>query len=439
MRRIGRLAAPLHARCGPFRTFARTWDDSDGRWRGRECGARRTERSCRHGGPRRRARPPASRRCGDPRCPPTGARGSSGCSPTPTTRCSASAAPSPGAPRRARSPAIASLTQGEAGPDPRRRRRRRGGRSGPCARRSSSASASALGVDHVMCLDLGDGRLAALPIDETRRRRSATLIDEFAPDVVVTFGPDGGFGHPDHVVSCLATLEAVRSMAAPPRLLHAKFPMQGQLMVDMIVDVAQRRSRARFRGSAGVRPRAQAVRRRHVDARRRGRPRAARVVPAGVVHHRAGRAVDRAVLHPVGHRRRRRRARRRPHAVAGHRRCRVLRRRGRARDRAAPERPRDRPRRGDLPRARRRSGRARRRAGAQARRRARRQDPVAATAVGGRTSSRTASWSTSSPRSNRKVAALAAHRSQYALEPDLLPQSMLERLLGTEHFVVAAV
>jgi CRP-like cAMP-binding protein len=39
----------------------------------------------------------------------------------------------------------------------------------------------------------------------------------------------------------------------------------------------------------------------------------------------------------------------------------------------------------------------------------------------------------------RKVAALAAHRSQYALEPDLLATSMLERLLGTEHFDVAAV
>ena len=40
---------------------------------------------------------------------------------------------------------------------------------------------------------------------------------------------------------------------------------------------------------------------------------------------------------------------------------------------------------------------------------------------------------------DRKVAALAAHRSQYALEPDLLPRSMLERLLGTEYFNVVAL
>ena len=56
------------------------------------------------------------------------------------------------------------------------------------------------------------------------------------PDTLVTFGPDGGFGHPDHVASCLATLEAVRTMAEPPRLLHARFPVRGQLMVDMIVE-----------------------------------------------------------------------------------------------------------------------------------------------------------------------------------------------------------
>jgi hypothetical protein len=40
---------------------------------------------------------------------------------------------------------------------------------------------------------------------------------------------------------------------------------------------------------------------------------------------------------------------------------------------------------------------------------------------------------------DRKVAALAAHRSQYAMDSDLLPRSMLEQLLGTEHFVVRTI
>ena len=37
---------------------------------------------------------------------------------------------------------------------------------------------------------------------------------------------------------------------------------------------------------------------------------------------------------------------------------------------------------------------------------------------------------------SRKAAALAAHRSQYAFEVELFPTSILERLWGTEHFVV---
>ena len=62
------------------------------------------------------------------------------------------------------------------------------------------------------------------------------IIEGFEPDVVVTFGPDGAFGDPDHVTSCLAVVEALRDMSNPPRLLHAKFPVRGQLMVDLIVE-----------------------------------------------------------------------------------------------------------------------------------------------------------------------------------------------------------
>ena len=52
----------------------------------------------------------------------------------------------------------------------------------------------------------------------------------------MTFGPDGGTGHPDHVTSCLATIEALRDMPDPPRLLHARFPMRGPIIVDAIVE-----------------------------------------------------------------------------------------------------------------------------------------------------------------------------------------------------------
>jgi LmbE family N-acetylglucosaminyl deacetylase len=93
----------------------------------------------------------------------------------------------------------------------------------------------ALGVDRVACLDLGDGRLADRALaDVTATVRS--ILDDLEPDVVVSFGPDGATGHPDHVVSCLATMDAVQAMAHPPRLLHARFPKRQQLLLDLIVE-----------------------------------------------------------------------------------------------------------------------------------------------------------------------------------------------------------
>jgi LmbE family N-acetylglucosaminyl deacetylase len=55
-----------------------------------------------------------------------------------------------------------------------------------------------LGITKVRCLDHVDGTLAdaefSALVDEV-----AEVICEFRPDVVITFGPDGGYGHPDHV------------------------------------------------------------------------------------------------------------------------------------------------------------------------------------------------------------------------------------------------
>ena len=56
----------------------------------------------------------------------------------------------------------------------------------------------ALGADHPRFLDYPDGGLAAVPISDAVTRLHAVL-DEVDPDVVLTFGPDGFTGHPDHV------------------------------------------------------------------------------------------------------------------------------------------------------------------------------------------------------------------------------------------------
>lgn len=144
--------------------------------------------------------------------------------------------------------AIVSLTQGEAGQirDSAAATRRT---LGAVRVGELRASAAALGVAGVDCLDLGDGRLAQLPFDvvvaEVR-----SVLERHAPDVVVTFDDEGGFGHPDHVTSSLATLAARTLLARPPRVLQARFPAQDRLLLDLLVDWLVSEEQ-RFVGTAG--------------------------------------------------------------------------------------------------------------------------------------------------------------------------------------------
>ncbi|MFQ6172891.1 N-acetyl-1-D-myo-inositol-2-amino-2-deoxy-alpha-D-glucopyranoside deacetylase [Oryzobacter sp. R7] len=50
------------------------------------------------------------------------------------------------------------------------------------------------------------------------------VIDEVAPDVVVTYDATGGYGHPDHVRTHEATCHAVATAAAPPVLYGTLTP-----------------------------------------------------------------------------------------------------------------------------------------------------------------------------------------------------------------------
>ncbi len=95
-----------------------------------------------------------------------------------------------------------------------------------------------LGITTVRCLDHVDGTLAdagfAGLVDEV-----AQVICEFQPEIVITFGPDGGYGHPDHITISAATTAACQRAAAPgrpdrtaapPRLYYRCFP-QGDLLI----------------------------------------------------------------------------------------------------------------------------------------------------------------------------------------------------------------
>src|SRR4029079_2318967 len=71
---------------------------------------------------------------------------------------------------------------------------------------------------------------------------ASQLLGEFDPDVVVTFGPDGFSGHPDHVAVGAAVTEAcfeARSEArsdGPVRLFHCHLPRSRMLLRDRLAE-----------------------------------------------------------------------------------------------------------------------------------------------------------------------------------------------------------
>ena len=109
------------------------------------------------------------------------------------------------------------------------------------------AACAALGVDNVAFLDHVDGTLAGLErqplVDEV-----GAVIDDFAPEVVVTFGPDGAYGHPDHVTIGSVTTEAC---AAQPerRLYYSYFPRSRLMLLERLADWLVE-LRDRFKGQA---------------------------------------------------------------------------------------------------------------------------------------------------------------------------------------------
>lgn len=84
----------------------------------------------------------------------------------------------------------------------------------------------ALGAAEPMLLDFGDGKLGEItrpPAATLDRLRSAfeTVITRERPDIVVTWGPDGGYGHPDHRLVSAVVTDALAPRRERPLLLYA--------------------------------------------------------------------------------------------------------------------------------------------------------------------------------------------------------------------------
>ena len=77
-----------------------------------------------------------------------------------------------------------------------------------------------LGIDEHHWLDYPDGGCADVDTQEAADRIVA-VVDDVRPDTVITFGPDGFTGHPDHQTVSRWTDLALTRAATRPRLLHA--------------------------------------------------------------------------------------------------------------------------------------------------------------------------------------------------------------------------
>jgi LmbE family N-acetylglucosaminyl deacetylase len=82
-----------------------------------------------------------------------------------------------------------------------------------------------LGVTEHHWLDLPDGGCADVD-PQVPVRRLLALVEEVRPDTVLTFGPDGFTGHPDHRAVSSWVDQAVRRSATRPDVLHAVAPRE---------------------------------------------------------------------------------------------------------------------------------------------------------------------------------------------------------------------
>ncbi|GAB3345299.1 PIG-L family deacetylase [Modestobacter lapidis] len=101
--------------------------------------------------------------------------------------------------------------------------------------RELEAAGKELGLSLTRCLDHPDGGLSGVD-GATLLEQVSALITEFEPDVVITFGPDGFSGHPDHVAVGAAVTEACYRLrsATSPRLFHCHLPRSGMLLRDRL-------------------------------------------------------------------------------------------------------------------------------------------------------------------------------------------------------------
>ena len=94
--------------------------------------------------------------------------------------------------------------------------------------KEAQCAATRLGVQQLHMLGLPDGGLASFAVLGKLRTAIAAIIDSLEPVAIITFGPEGGTGHPDHRLVGDVTSQIVQANAryADVDLLYASLPSE---------------------------------------------------------------------------------------------------------------------------------------------------------------------------------------------------------------------
>ena len=131
------------------------------------------------------------------------------------------------------------------------------------------AAGNELGLTETRCLDYPDGGLSEID-SEVLVGVASELLSEIDPDVVITFGPDGFSGHPDHIAVGAAVTAACYEMRSSTsiRLFHCHLPRSRMLLRDRLAEwVVELTTRFKGTRTSSVRCRSSRARRRRSDMR----------------------------------------------------------------------------------------------------------------------------------------------------------------------------
>lgn len=94
--------------------------------------------------------------------------------------------------------------------------------------KEATCAANRLGVRKLHILGLPDGGLASFDVLGKLRSGLAAIIDSLKPAAIITFGPEGGTGHPDHRLVGDVTTQIIQGDAryANVDLLYASLPTE---------------------------------------------------------------------------------------------------------------------------------------------------------------------------------------------------------------------